>query len=78
MDAFSFHRKHISGSPSSLEISRKAFPVLCQLFLSLVVNIALDNIAFLLILSKRHEAGEEIDITYWGIMKTRQNETLVP
>ena len=50
MDAFSFHRKHISGSPSSLEISRKAFPVLCQLFLSLVVNIALDNIAFLLIL----------------------------
>ena len=34
--------------------------------------------SFLLILSKRHEAGEEIDITYWGIMKTRQNETLVP
>ena len=32
------------------EISCRAFTFLCQLFLSLVVNIALDNIAFLLIL----------------------------
>ena len=32
------------------EISCRAFTFLCQLYLSLVVNIALDNIAFLLIL----------------------------